>query len=180
MNAVVKEAVLLKLDLGCGKHTAPGFTGCDVRAFEGVEHVFNMGKDPWPFEDNSVGEARASHSVEHLAPQERIHFVNELWRVLTPKSGCLITVPHWASCRAYGDLTHQWPPVSEFWFYYLDKDWRAANAPHNDGYTCDFTWGGGYNFHEALKIRNVEYQQFAMQWYKEACQDLIATIVARK
>src|SRR4029450_1928126 len=95
--------------------------------------------------DGSVEEAHASHFVEHLNATQRIHFVNELYRVLIPGAKCQIIVPSWSSCRAYGDLTHQWPPISEFWFYYLSKDWRAQNAPHNDFYQCDFdvTWGYG-------------------------------------
>jgi hypothetical protein len=28
--------------------------------------------------------------------------------------------------------------------------------------------------------RNSEYQQFALQWYKEAAQDIVATIKAKK
>ena len=67
--------------------------------------------------------------VEHLDAKERIHFVNEAHRVLRPGGQMHLVTPDWSSCRAYGDLTHKWPPVSEFWFFYLDKDWRAANAP---------------------------------------------------
>jgi hypothetical protein len=88
-------------------------------------------------------------------------------------------VPHWASCRAYGDLTHQWPPVSEFWFYYLGKDWRAANAPHNDGYTCDFDATWGYTLHQEIAARNQEYQIHAMNFFKEAAQDIVATLTKK-
>jgi hypothetical protein len=88
-------------------------------------------------------------------------------------------VPHWASCRAYGDLTHQWPPVSEFWFYYLNADWRKQNAPHNDTYTCDFDAVWGYGMHPTITTRNQEYQQFAMANYKEAVQDIHATLTKK-
>src|SRR5260221_4217822 len=140
----------LKLDLGCGKNKQPGFTGVDSRKFEGVDQVVDLvsrygsGEQVTPrvedigsfakctWADNSVDEVHSFHFVEHLDGEQRVHFVNELYRVL--KLGCTarIVTPHWASCRAYGDFTHQWPPVSEFWFWYLYKNWRAANAPHTD------------------------------------------------
>lgn len=168
----------LRLDLGCGKNKRDGFFGVDSRKFEGVDLVHDLSKK-WPWADGSVEEAHCSHFIEHLTAQERIHFVNELYRVLKPGAKTTIIVPHWNSSRAYGDLTHQWPPVSEFWFYYLNKDWRAVNAPHNDFYTCDFDIVAWYNIHPAMTSRNAEYQQFAIAWYKEACQDMCATFTKK-
>jgi hypothetical protein len=165
----------LRLDFGCGPHPREGFEGVDVLDF-GQKHVVDLRKR-WPWKDGSVAEAHTSHFLEHLTAAERIHFVNELYRVLAPGAKCQVIVPHWGSARAYGDLTHQWPPVSEFWFYYLDRDWRAANAPHNDGYTCNFKITWSYALHPALSGRNQEFQANAVQWYKEAIQDIMATFV---
>lgn len=172
---VVAQPKLLKLDLGCGKNPREGFEGVDAMDF-GQPHKVDLRKS-WPWADGSVEEAVCSHFVEHLTGPERIHFVNELYRVLIPEGRCQIIVPHWASARAYGDLTHQWPPVSEWWFYYLSKQWREQNAPHNDAYTCNFAATWGYNLHPSLGVRNQEYQQYAVQNFKEAAQDLIATLV---
>lgn len=168
----------LKLDLGCGKNKKEGFIGVDSRDFEGVDQVIDLTKS-WPWGDDSVEEVNCSHFIEHLKADDRIHFVNELYRVLIPGGKAHITVPHWASTRAYGDLTHQWPPVSEFWFYYLSKEWRANNAPHNDGYTCDFEAGWGYGLRQDLHVRNQEYQMYALSNFKEAATDLIATLTKR-
>jgi hypothetical protein len=57
---------------------------------------------------------------------------------MAPGAIATIIVPHWASARAYGDLTHQWPPVSEWWPLYLNKEWREKQAAHESGYTCNF------------------------------------------
>ena len=172
----VEKPALLKLDLGCGKSKREGFYGVDSRSFPGVDQVVDLRK-MWPWKNDSVEEAHCSHFVEHLTAEERIHFVNELYRVLIPGGKATIITPHWASCRAYGDMTHQWPPVSEFWFYYLSKDWREQNAPHNDGYTCHFAVTWGYNLNGNIVNRNQEYQTFALENYKEAAQDIIATFV---
>lgn len=174
----VLKPVEIKLDLGCGKNKREGFLGVDCRKFEGVDQVVDLRKD-WPWDDDSVTEVHCSHFVEHLTANERIHFMNELHRVLIPKGKATIITPHWASCRAYGDLTHQWPPVSEFWWYYLSKDWRAGNAPHNDGYTCDFECVWGYGMRPDIAARNQEYQQYAMANYKEAITDMHCTLTKR-
>jgi hypothetical protein len=172
----------LKLDLGAGPHKREGFLGVDRHAFTGIDQVVDLTVTPWPWEDNSVIEAHSSHFVEHLDAWQRVAFCNELSRVLVPGGTCQVIVPHWASCRAYGDPSHVWPPVSEFWFYYLSKDWRMLNAPHTDvsvdprGFDCNLEATWGYSLRQDLTLRNQEYQQMAIQNYKEVCQDIIATL----
>jgi hypothetical protein len=176
--AQVAKVELRKLDLGCGKNPRAGYSGVDERDFgQPITHDL---RTAWPWRDGTVESVVCSHFVEHLTGSERIHFANELYRVLIPGGKAEIITPHWASCRAYGDMTHQWPPVSEFWFYYLSKVWREQNAPHNDGYTCDFACTWGYSMRQDLLSRNTEFQQFALQNHKEAAQDMVATMVAVK
>jgi len=169
----------MKLDLGCGKAKREGFIGVDALQFEGVDVVCDLGREKWPWADDTVDEVHCSHMIEHLKASERVHFVNELHRVLKKGAKAMVIAPVWSSCRAYGDLTHQWPPVSEFWFPYLNKTWRDGNAPHNTGYTCDFDSGYGYTMSPALTGRSQEYVQHALNHYKESGQDLVATLVKR-
>lgn len=172
----VEKIELLKLDLGCGKNKREGFIGVDSRKFEGVDQVLDLTK-AWPWKDGTVEEAHCSHMIEHLEWPERVHFFNELHRVLIKDGKCSLIVPHWNSSRYYGDPTHK-SPFSEFAFYYLDKGWREVNAPHVD-YTCDFAVTWGYSLHPSIQSRNQEYQQFAVQNYKEAAQDIIATLIKK-
>lgn len=183
---ILEPVPLLKLDFGSGPNPREGFEGVDRLHFGGkVRHVLDLRKR-WPWPDNSVAEAHSSHFAEHLTAAERCHFVNELYRVLVPDGKCSLIVPHWASCRAYGDPTHQWPPVSEFWFYYLSRAWRAQNAPHTDaehwpeGFACDFEATWGYAFHPEIQLRAQEAQAFAANFYKEAIYDMHASLTARK
>lgn len=182
----VETPALLKLDFGCGPNKRQGFEGVDSIPFLGVDHVVDLTQTPWPWADATVSEAHSSHFVEHLTALQRVAFCNELYRVLVPGGTRQVIVPHWASCRAYGDPTHQWPPVSEFWFYYLSKAWREQNAPHTDkrnnpnGFDCDFEATWGYNMRPDLAVRNAEYQQFAFANHKEAITDTIATLKALK
>lgn len=181
MNAVIKpkaEPKLLRLDLGCGNNKREGFYGVDERKFDAVDKVVDLRKK-WPWKDQSVDEVHCSHFVEHLDAAGRIHFVNELYRVLKKGAKATIITPHWCSSRAYGDLTHQWPPVSEFWFQYLNAEWRSKNAPHNDFYKCDFDSVGGYSLHPGLAGRNQDYTHHAISFWKEAAQDTLTTLTRR-
>lgn len=187
-----KVEKLLKLNLGSGPSKMEGFLSVDSIPFPGVDVVTDLTKK-FPWGDNSVEEIHASHVVEHFDAMERIHFVNEVYRVLVPGGKATFITPHWSSCRAYGDPTHKFPPISEFWFFYLSKDWRMgneekkmqANAPHTDakylkgGFNCDFEATWGYTLHPTVQLRSEEAQHFMVQFYKDAIQDIIGTITKK-
>lgn len=172
----------MKLDIGCGKNKKEGFTGVDQYEMPGVDVVMDL-RGSWPWEDNEVDEVHCSHFLEHLTQEERVHFMNELYRVMKPGAKATIITPHWNNTRAYGDPTHKWPAVSEMMFYYLKKEWRDTQAPHTDikwnrnGYSCDFdaTWGHSYG--PELAGRSQDYIQFALNNLTNAAMDLHATLV---
>lgn len=176
----------IKLDMGCGPNKREGFIGVDQYAMDGVDVVLDIGTAVWPWDDSEVAEIHASHFIEHLTASQRVHFVNEAYRVLQPGGSVTIITPHWASNRAYGDFTHQWPPVAEMWYYYLKQDWRDANAPHNDikwnpdGYSCNFDATWGYSYSPELSARHPDHVQFALANYKEAALDMYATLTKPK
>ncbi len=179
----------LKLDLGCGTRKREGFLGVDRRKFDGVDIVHDLMVMPWPWDDNSVEEVYCSHLLEHLDHNrhnpERVRFMNELYRILKPGGKATIVTPHWASNRAYGDFTHADKPVSEMFFYYLSKAWRKLNAPDNDsewnpdGYLCDFEANCVYSLHEKLVGLDQEYVERALTFWKEAAEDMMATLTKR-
>lgn len=191
----VASAAPLRIDLGCGPNKRQDngpWTGVDSIAFPGVEIVADLTKS-WPFANDSVTEIHASHFLEHLTnfegKWERVHFFNEMDRVLIPGGKATLIFPHWCSNRYYGDPTHK-EPFSEMGFYYLDRNWRLGdpskgipgNAPHADksfnphGYSCHLNATWGYIPHEAIKLRHQEAQQFAFNFYKEAILDIVATV----
>ena len=183
VSQIVTPPAPIKLDIGCGPNPKDGFEGVDQYPFDGkVKHVLDIRKGLSKWKDGTVEEVHCSHFLEHLNAVERCHFLNELYRVMKPGAKAMIVVPHWASCRAYGDPTHAWPPISEFFWYYLDRVWRAGNAPHADkkvwadGYDCDFLATWGYSMHPSIVSRSQDFQQFAMQNYKESCMDTICTL----
>jgi ubiquinone/menaquinone biosynthesis C-methylase UbiE len=198
---------VIKLDLGCGKNKQQGFLGVDRRKFDGVDFTTDLTSATWFFDndvgnctfvegsgwklnDSSVTEAHCSHFLEHLNHNEedpaRVRFLNEVYRVLIPGGKISIITPYWASNRAYGDFTHADKPVSEMFYYYVSKAWREVNAPDNDiewnpkGYSCDFDATWGYSMHPEIMAKNQQAQTFALTFYKEAAQDLHASLTAKK
>jgi hypothetical protein len=133
-------------------------------------------KRPWTQKTGSVTEGAAAFLVQFLKPVERIHFANELYRVLKPAAKFQIITPHWASNRAYSDMSFEWPPVVEQWYFHLNKDWRKVNNPVEKRYKCDFDITFGYGLHQLIIPRPQEYQQHAVTFWKEAAQDLIVTV----
>lgn len=166
-----------RLDIGCGKTTPEGWTGIDAIDF-GQKHIHDVRKGI-PYPDASVAEVRSSHFVEHLTGAERIGFFNELYRVLQPGATALIITPNWSHSCAYGDPTHQWPPMSQWWPLYLHKDWRASNAPHVS-YICDFDHVVAGSWDGSIEGRNPETKSMMMNNYTNTWRDLIVTLTSRK
>jgi hypothetical protein len=176
--AVVPKELKLDLGTGTGASKPEGFVGVDIYAGKGVDTVCDL-RQTWPWKTDSVDEAQANHLIEYLTPMGRVHFVNELHRVLKVGSKATFWTPHWCSNRAYGDLQRQWPPVSEDWLPFLSKAWREQWTPHGLPYTCDFDFTLGYSMHPGIGPRNQEYQQHALTFWKEAAQDMICTLTKR-
>lgn len=186
----VKVANPIRLDLGCGngdrKKQEEGWIGVDKFKRPGVDVVCDLSKPKWPWKDNSVDEVHCSHLLEHIPALDRITFFNELWRIMKPEAKATIITPHWCSNRAYGDVTHQWPPVSEMFWFSLDPAWRKVNQPHlSEGsgweweYKCHFVVTWGYSLAAWCQGRTPAFVNDALAQYKEAAQDMVATLVKK-
>lgn len=93
-----------KLDVGCGNHCLPDAVGIDMFEFDGVEHVHDVNKAPWPLESDRFEFIRCQHSIEHFV---NVHAVaREMYRVC--KNGAVIEfiTPHYSSYASWGDPTH--------------------------------------------------------------------------
>lgn len=141
----------------------------DIRA-NGLRHL----------EENTIDYIEVHYVVEYLTAVERINFVNEAYKIL--KNGCKITIhsSHWAANKTYGNIADiQWPPVVEAWYPNLNRKHREEQNIIETRYTCDFDVTWGYGMHPLIVPRNSEYQQHALIFWKEAPQDLIATLIKR-
>jgi len=179
---------MVKLDIGCGIRKQEGFIGVDKFPLQGVDVVMDITKDPWPWEPESVDQVHCSHFIEHLTAMERVQFLNNLYRVMKYGAQAQLIAPNWASCRAYGDPTHQWPPIGEMFPFYLNYEWRVTqgNAPHTDAsndptmYSCDFDVLTGFNLDIGVQPRHDEARAWMMKYYKESTPDIYITLTKTK
>lgn len=172
-----------KLDLACGNNKADGFIGVDIARTDVVDVVWDLTLAPWPFEDDSIDEARCSHFLEHLGPEERIVFMNELWRVLKKGRGCLFTTPRGFD-RQVQDFSHKWPPVVEGTYYYFDQEfYKQNNMMHYldlYGIRCNFEVRPvQVSVTPDFATRPDEHKIFATRNYTNVAVDLVVLMVKR-
>lgn len=111
----------LKIDLGCGPWKAAGFVGVDIAPGSGIDIVADLSQR-FPFANSSVDLVRAHDVIEHLV--DRIHTMNEIWRICKPDGLVDIRVPSTDGRGAFQDPTH-----ISFWnvnsFKYYSADYPA-------------------------------------------------------
>jgi len=115
---------LKRVELGGRMAARAGYTMVDLRGAEIIADLDGR----WPFEDGSIGVARALDIFEHL--KEPVHTMCERYRVLAPGGYAFIQVPSTDGRGAFQDPTHQ-----SFWnensfYYYTDRRWnRYIDCP---------------------------------------------------
>ena len=124
-------------DLGCGKFKKEGWTGVDHLPLDGVDIVCDVFQFLKDLPENSADGFYVSHFVEHLESTERIDLFNLMFLKLKNGGVVYFISPDFSCASAYGDPTHKWPPISHWFFGYLDAEWRKDNAPHV-WYVCNF------------------------------------------
>jgi len=92
---------LLKVDIGGGLNSYPGYTTVDMR--ESADYVCDL-NEGIPLPDNSVGVLNASHILEHLYDKTKI--MGEIHRVLAHGGWAFIEVPSTDGRGAFQDPTH--------------------------------------------------------------------------
>jgi len=93
----------MRINLGCSDRTLSGYENVDIVPGPGVDVVADL-RETWPWEDSSVEEVVAWDIIEHLP--DKIHTMNELWRVLVPGGLAKIEVPTTDGTGAFQDPTH--------------------------------------------------------------------------
>ncbi len=109
----------MKLNLGCGDSPIQGWTNLDIYPGPGV--VLCDLRQRWPYADSSVQAVRAWHVFEHLP--DRVHTMNELWRILAPAAVAEIQVPTVDSVAAFSSPTH-----CSYWHRETFRHFEAGTA----------------------------------------------------
>ena len=124
----------MKVELGCGMKKPEGYIGVDIRYFDGVDYVLDLGKDRLPFDDNSIDEFRAQHLFEHFTSDGLFWCIEECWRCLKPSGQLYISVPKSGTSSWYLHPDHKLHfRKNTFSFFQVPA---GGNDPH--GYLTHF------------------------------------------
>ncbi|MFV9504137.1 MAG: glycosyltransferase [Oscillochloridaceae bacterium umkhey_bin13] len=124
----------MRLNLGCCDQIIPGYVNVDLVEAPGIT-VADL-RERWPWPDHAVEHVRAYDIIEHLP--DKIHTMNELWRVLAPEALAELAVPTTDGPGAFQDPTHvsYWNRRS-FLYYEHGNPYRERFA-HFYGITARF------------------------------------------
>lgn len=143
----------MRLNLGCGGKKLEGFVNVDSEPMTAPDVLCDLGADVWPFEDNSVEHAIASHVLEHLDTKQLFHFMQQLYRVCKNEALVDIAVPHPRHDIFLNDPTHQ-RPVTVGTLAMFSKDHVEMLAKKNLFLTPFYKYLG-IDFYLVPKVRYV-------------------------
>ena len=133
----------LKINLGAGGTRIDGFITLDYDPLEKPDHLVNLEKDKFPFEDNSVDTVIAHHIFEHLG-EGYFHCLQEIYRVCEPQAIIDIRVPHHNHDFFKDDPTHRRPITPGGLLLFSQKynklcrEQQAASSRLGDYFQVDF------------------------------------------
>lgn len=172
------QQTVKKLDIACGQNKQAGYKGIDIAGDADIVHDLN--ETPWPIKTGCVTEAFCSHYVEHI-PHYRPDwtrdgwwmFFDELYRVMKKGGTARFIHPYVKADRAFWDPTHV-RFIHETTWYYLDKEWRVAQALDHYDVSCDFEVVSidALGVTDEYISRNQETQMFQRNHYWNVMGDL--------
>lgn len=125
---------IVKLNLGCSNRVIPGYVGVDICPPADV--IADLSKR-WPWPSSSVDEVVAYDVIEHIA--DRIHFMNELHRVMKPGATATIETPNASRGAGYfQDPTHCAPWCLNSFQYFQQGSFAHNRLAKAYGITAAF------------------------------------------
>lgn len=139
---------ILKVDLCCGLSKPEGYIGVDQFEGNNVDIIADL-NGRFPFDDNSVDVVRAYDAIEHL--KDRIHTMNEIWRICKPNAIVEISVPSTDGRGAFQDPTHvSFWNIHSFMYY-------SVNHPLYYNLCKRYGFCGGFAIEQIYNVSTFDY-----------------------
>jgi SAM-dependent methyltransferase len=167
-SSLSTSSKMICVDLGCGTHKAEGFIGVDLIAGDRVDVIGNL-NDHFPFPENSVDFIKAHDIIEHLP--DRIHTMNEIWRICKPDALIDISVPSTDGRGAFQDPTHvSFWNINSFMYYCQEFPAYLAGCQSHYGFKGRFSIVSIEEKHSALQVIHVHAVLKAIKPEENSCQ----------
>ena len=150
-----------KLDLGCSNKKPEGYIGVDINDFfypkdEFVKCDIN---NRLPFNDNAFIEVRALQVIEHIRNDNKVNFLNEVYRIL--KVGGLFIAEFPPPMGADGNMSASYftdPTHCAWWmpgtFWCFCASFRANEKEHEQAYVKGYGIKTNFEMHNYSWINN--------------------------
>jgi hypothetical protein len=124
----------MKLNLGCADVILPGYINVDIGPPADTIADLSL---PWPWETSSIHLVMAHDIIEHIA--DRVHFMNELHRVMAPGAAVEIITPNATRGAGFAqDPTHKSMWCMNSFQYYQAGSFAVGRLAKNYSITARF------------------------------------------
>jgi len=118
----------IRLNLGVGHRSRPGFYGVDWIEMPGVDVVADLNEPLAALPDNSVEAIYTHHTFEHVV--NFIPLLKEIHRVVIPNGHVEVVVPHFSNPYGYSDPTHvRFFGLYSFYYFADEVDQPKRKVP---------------------------------------------------
>ncbi|HKB03029.1 MAG TPA: methyltransferase domain-containing protein [Gemmataceae bacterium] len=118
----------IRLNLGVGQRSRPGYYGVDQIELPGVDIVADLNEPLSELPDNSVEAIYTHHTLEHVV--EFLPLLKEIHRVVVPGGQVEVVAPHFSNPYAYSDPTHvRFFGLYTFYYFADEADQPRRKVP---------------------------------------------------
>ena len=93
------------LHVGPGLNEIKNTISIDINNSLNPDIIWDLNKNPWPIDSNSIDSIIALNVLEHL--NDTVKTIEELHRITKPNGTIYILCPHFSSAGAFADPTHK-------------------------------------------------------------------------
>lgn len=165
-----KKNVEIKVSIGFKQNALPDYVWVDWNQI-----ILGAGKI-YKLKSGMVDEIHCAYFLQRIPAKFRQAFFEDVWRVLKVGGKAIFITPYWNTMRAYADFTHEWPPVTEMSFCFLNKKWREDQKIHYD-MNCNFEFTTGYALEQDVATREESVRNHWVKHYANTVTDLHVTCI---